>query len=155
MDILLGTQMIAKGLDFPEVTLVGVIDADTGLNLPDFRASERTFQLLVQVGGRAGRAERPGRVLIQTLQPEDRAVQAAAAGDLDGFLEEELPWRAAHDYPPFRRLARGDGGDPPLRDHHAVLLEYEGWLDRYHPVGMYDEICLHDALPLTAPEGVK
>ena len=106
VDVLVGTQMVAKGLDLPAVTLVGVVLADYTLREGDFRSRERTVQLLVQVSGRAGRAERPGRVLIQTLQPEDRAVLAAAAGDVDGFLEQELPWRAAHDYPPFRRLAR-------------------------------------------------
>jgi len=106
VDVMVGTQMVAKGLDLPAVTLVGVVLADYTLREGDFRSRERTVQLLVQVSGRAGRAERPGRVLIQTLQPEDRAVLAAAAGDVDGFLEEELPWRAAHDYPPFRRLAR-------------------------------------------------
>ncbi len=106
IDVLVGTQMVAKGLDIPAVTLVGVVLADYTLREGDFRSRERTFQLLVQVGGRAGRAERPGRVVIQTLQPEDRAVEAAAAGDVDGFLEQELQWRAAHDYPPIRRLAR-------------------------------------------------
>ncbi len=106
VDVLVGTQMVAKGLDLPAVTLVGVVLADYTLREGDFRSRERTVQLLVQVAGRAGRAERPGRVLIQTLQPEDRAILAAAAGDVDGFLEEELPWRAAYDYPPFRRLAR-------------------------------------------------
>ncbi len=106
VDILVGTQMVAKGLDLPAVTLVGVVLADYTLREGDFRSRERTFQLLVQVAGRAGRAERSGRVVIQTLQPDDRAVEAAAAHDVDGFLEGELQWRAAHGYPPVRRLAR-------------------------------------------------
>ncbi len=106
LDVLVGTQMVAKGLDLPAVTLVGVVLADYTLREGDFRSRERTFQLLVQVGGRAGRAERGGRVVIQTLQPGDRAVEAAAAGDVDGFLEQELRWRVEHGYPPLRRLAR-------------------------------------------------
>ena len=105
-DVLVGTQMVAKGLDLPMVTLVGVVLADYGLHAADFRASERTFQLLEQVGGRAGRAERHGRVIIQTLDPEHPAIVAAATHDIDGFYEEELRWRAQFDYPPFRRLAR-------------------------------------------------
>ncbi|MDA0302069.1 MAG: primosomal protein N', partial [Chloroflexi bacterium] len=105
-DVLVGTQMVAKGLDLPLVTFVGVVLADYSLHDADFRASERTFQLLVQVSGRAGRAERPGRVVIQTLQPEEPAILAAAAGDIDRFFEEELSRRAALGYPPFRRLVR-------------------------------------------------
>ena len=103
--ILLGTQMIAKGLDFPDVTLVGVINADTTLKLPDFRAPERTFQLLEQVSGRAGRAEKPGRVIVQTYWPEHPAIQAAAAHDRQLFLDEELPAREELGYPPYTRLA--------------------------------------------------
>jgi primosomal protein N' (replication factor Y) (superfamily II helicase) len=105
VDILLGTQMIAKGLDFPNVTLVGVIDADTGLNLPDFRASERTFQLLSQVSGRSGRGEKPGEVLVQTRRPTHHAVQCAVRHDLRAFVEAELAERRAPAYPPFVQLA--------------------------------------------------
>ncbi len=105
VDILLGTQMIAKGLDFPDVTLVGVINADVGLNLPDFRASERTFQLLAQVAGRAGRGERPGLVLVQTSRPGHFALQAALRHDYLAFAERELEDRAGPGYPPHRRLA--------------------------------------------------
>ncbi|MGE3856915.1 MAG: primosomal protein N' [Dehalococcoidia bacterium] len=105
-DVLVGTQMVAKGLDLPLVTVVGVVLADYSLHDADFRAPERTFQLLVQVAGRAGRAERPGRVVIQTLRPEEPAILAAAAGDLDRFYEDELSRRAALGYPPFRRLVR-------------------------------------------------
>ncbi len=105
VDILLGTQMIAKGLDFPQVTLVGVINADVGLHLPDFRASERTFQLLEQVAGRAGRGEEPGEVLVQTSRPGHYALAAAAEHDYVGFAERELGDREEPGYPPHRRLA--------------------------------------------------
>ena len=105
-DVLVGTQMVAKGLDLPLVTFVAVVLADYSLHDADFRASERTFQLLVQVAGRAGRAERAGRVVIQTLQPEEPAILAAAVGDIDRFYEDELARRAALGYPPFRRLVR-------------------------------------------------
>jgi primosomal protein N' (replication factor Y) len=104
--ILLGTQMIAKGLDFPNVTLVGVINADVGLHLPDFRAAERTFQLLSQVAGRAGRGERPGQVLIQTFNPEHPAIALATTHDYLKFVEGELAHRSEHKYPPYQRLVR-------------------------------------------------
>jgi primosomal protein N' (replication factor Y) len=104
--ILLGTQMIAKGLDFPNVTLVGVINADIGLHLPDFRAGERTFQLLSQVAGRAGRGPRGGRVLVQTYSMEHPAIALAAAHDYDSFVNIELGLRRLHNYPPYHRLAR-------------------------------------------------
>ena len=90
VDLLLGTQMIAKGLDFPNVTLVGVVDADTALHLPDFRSAERTFQLIAQVAGRAGRGPQGGRVIVQTRQPEHHALRRAAVHDAEGFLAEEL-----------------------------------------------------------------
>ena len=105
VDILLGTQMIAKGLDFPNVTLVGVIDADVGINLPDFRASERCFQLLSQVAGRAGRGPKGGRVLIQTRVPDHHAVRCAVAHDYAGFVRQELEGRVIPAYPPTVRLA--------------------------------------------------
>ena len=104
VDILLGTQMIAKGLDFPRVTLVGVVDADTALHLPDFRASERTFQLLAQVAGRAGRGPRGGRVIVQTRSPRHHALTFAAAHDTDGFAAAELELRRSPAYPPFVSL---------------------------------------------------
>jgi primosomal protein N' (replication factor Y) len=103
--ILLGTQMIAKGLDYPEVTLVGVINADTTLHLPDFRAGERTYQLLEQVAGRAGRGERQGEVVIQTYWPDHPAILAAASHDPATFYAEEEQLRAELGYPPFGRLA--------------------------------------------------
>ena len=100
-DILLGTQMIAKGLDFPNVTLVGVINADTGLNLPDFRASERSFELLMQVAGRAGRADKKGEVLIQTFNPHHYAIEMTKAQDYEKFYEMEMSFRRELSYPPY------------------------------------------------------
>jgi primosomal protein N' (replication factor Y) (superfamily II helicase) len=106
IDVLIGTQMIAKGLDFPNVTLVGVVLADTALHMPDFRSRERTFQLLAQVAGRAGRGEKGGRVIVQTHLPNDLAVRAAAQHDFDSFSQQELQERRTFNYPPFSRLAR-------------------------------------------------
>ncbi|MDF2668151.1 MAG: primosome assembly protein PriA, partial [Paenibacillus sp.] len=103
-DVLLGTQMVAKGLDFPDVTLVGVIAADTVLNLPDFRAAEKTFQLLTQVAGRAGRHKLPGEVYIQTYTPEHYSIQHASQHDYSSFLREELSARRERGYPPFYNL---------------------------------------------------
>jgi primosomal protein N' (replication factor Y) len=105
-DVLVGTQMIAKGLDLPMVTLVGVISADVGLYLPDFRAGERTFQLLTQVAGRAGRSRRGGRVVIQTYTPEHYVIQAAARHDYAAFYRREIGYRQEYGYPPVRRMAR-------------------------------------------------
>jgi primosomal protein N' (replication factor Y) (superfamily II helicase) len=110
-DILLGTQMVAKGLDFPRVTLVGVISADTQMLLPDFRASEATFQLLTQVSGRAGRSNLAGEVVIQTLQPDHYSLKHVIAHDFLGFYREELEYRRELDYPPFSRI---------------ILLEFSG-----------------------------
>ncbi|HEY4239897.1 MAG TPA: primosomal protein N', partial [Kofleriaceae bacterium] len=117
VDILVGTQMVTKGHDFPGVTLVGVLCADTGLTLPDFRASERTFQLLAQVAGRAGRGERAGRVLVQTYRTSAPAVTAAAAHDYGTFFTAELDERrglGAIGFPPHSKLilVRVDGADP-------------------------------------------
>ncbi len=105
LDILVGTQMLAKGHDFHRVTLVGVISADSSLTMPDFRAAERTFQLLTQVAGRAGRGELPGRVLIQTYYPEHYAIQDAIKQDYTAFYERELHYRQVMAYPPFTSLA--------------------------------------------------
>jgi len=104
-DVLLGTQMIAKGLDFSRVTLVGVVDADVGLLFPDFRAEERTFQLLTQVAGRAGRADIPGEVILQTRNPDHPAIRYATAHDYEGFAEEALAERRQFGYPPFGHVA--------------------------------------------------
>ena len=104
IDVLIGTQMIGKGLDFPNVTLVGLVDADLSMHVPDFRANERTFQLLVQVAGRAGRGDRAGEVVVQTFTPKADAVQYAKRADFDGFAEVELGVRKKFNYPPYRHL---------------------------------------------------
>ena len=124
IDILIGTQMIAKGLDFPNVTLVGVLNADMGLYLPDFRALERTFQLLAQVAGRAGRGEVHGQVLIQTFSPENPAILCAAEHSCKNFFEEELPIRKELLFPPFSHLTvlHFDGEDPVLIEAKAAEL---------------------------------
>jgi len=106
VDILLGTQMIAKGLDFPNVTLVGVVNADTALHLPDFRAAERTYQLVTQVAGRTGRGDKGGRVLVQTFSPEHPAIVAAGRHDYERFAAGELPVRRASGFPPYAALVR-------------------------------------------------
>ena len=105
-DVLVGTQMIAKGLDLPLVTLVGVLSADTGLFLPDFRAAERSFQILMQVAGRAGRSERGGQVIFQTYHPRHYAIVAASQHDYDAFYHTEMRFRQENGYPPYRRLTR-------------------------------------------------
>ncbi|MEN6520619.1 MAG: primosomal protein N' [Armatimonadota bacterium] len=122
-DILVGTQMIAKGLDFPGVTLVGVISADTSLNLPDFRAGERTFQLLSQVAGRAGRGTEPGEVIIQTFNPEHYAVVAAAAHDYESFYEQEIELRRETGYPPFSSMLNIVSSDESEADARQRLDE--------------------------------
>lgn len=139
VDILLGTQMIAKGLDFPNVTLVGVVNADVGLHLPDFRASERTFQLLSQVAGRAGRGALGGEVVIQTSMPEHYAVQAAVAHDYEGFAARELDERRRPRYPPHVRLANVVLSSP---DQELVVEAAEGaarWLKRKLAAGIAGE----------------
>ena len=106
LDILLGTQMVGKGLDFPGVSLVGILSADTALRIPDFRAAERTFQLIVQVAGRAGRSDLPGRVVVQTLHPDEPAIIFATNHDYNGFAEIEMSQRAEARLPPFARMIR-------------------------------------------------
>jgi primosomal protein N' (replication factor Y) len=105
-DILLGTQMVAKGLDFPNVTLVGVLAADASLNLPDYRSSEKTFQLITQVAGRAGRGRKPGRVVVQTYQPEHYSIQYASGHDYAGFYRREIDIRRQFGYPPYSHIIR-------------------------------------------------
>ncbi len=105
IDILVGTQMIAKGLHFPNVTLVGIINADLGLHVPDFRAGERTFQLLTQVAGRAGRGEMEGEVLVQTFTPFSPSIQFARHHDFDGFVDQEMEFRERFGFPPYTRMA--------------------------------------------------
>ena len=130
-DVLLGTQMIAKGLDFPNVTLVGVLNADTSLNRPDPRASERTYQLLAQVSGRAGRAEKPGEVYIQTFQPDAAAIAAAAKGDYAAFAAGELEDRRSAYFPPYCRLSTlvfRSKVESLARDWAALYAQsLEGW----------------------------
>jgi primosomal protein N' (replication factor Y) (superfamily II helicase) len=105
IDILVGTQMIAKGLHFPNVTLVGIIYADLALHQPDFRAGERTFQLLTQVSGRAGRGDVEGEVFVQSFTPFHPAIQFARRHDFNGFYEQEMEFRGQLKYPPFSRVA--------------------------------------------------
>ena len=124
LDTLVGTQMLAKGHDFPNVTLVGVVSVDAGLALADFRAAERTFQLITQVAGRAGRGELPGRVLIQTYHPYHYALRHSCAQDYEGFYTEEMRYRQNHSYPPFVALAsilvRGQDLNRVREDAHTV-----------------------------------
>ena len=130
IDILLGTQMIAKGLHFPNVTLVGIVNADMGLHMPDFRAGERTFQLLTQVAGRAGRGDVEGEVFVQSCTPHHPAIQFARHHDFDGFAEQETEWRKQWDYPPFSKMvlitarsAHEERGSFSLETLHRRLKE--------------------------------
>jgi len=127
IDLLIGTQMIAKGLDFPNVTLVGVVDADTGLHLPDFRASERTYQLLAQVAGRAGRGPKGGRVVVQTRSPKHHALACAAGHDTDAFLAAEREQRRVPAYPPFVAITNVLVSGPeelPVADAAARIADW-------------------------------
>ncbi|MEP6590349.1 MAG: primosomal protein N' [Gemmatimonadota bacterium] len=130
VDILLGTQMIAKGIDFPNVTLVGVIDADTALHLPDFRAAERTFQLVAQVAGRAGRGPKGGRVLVQTRQPEHPALVFASRHDAPGFLAVESEQRVSPAYPPHTALVHVVLGGPVQDAVMTRALALGDWCER-------------------------
>lgn len=127
IDMLVGTQMLAKGHDFPNVTLVGVVSVDAGLALPDFRAAERTFQLITQVAGRAGRGDRPGQVLVQTYHPSHYALRHACEQDYDGFYREEIRHRQNHSYPPFVALGSllVHGPDQSRVKSDAVALRRE------------------------------
>jgi len=126
IDVLVGTQMVTKGHDLPNVTLVGVLNADAALSLPDYRAAERTFQLLVQVAGRAGRGETPGRVIIQTWQPDHPAIVLAMKHDVKAFVAQELEQRREVGYPPFARLAlvRFEATDDELARSQAEKLAH-------------------------------
>ncbi len=136
LDILIGTQMIAKGLDFPNVTLVGVLNADTALNLPDFRAAERTLQLLIQVAGRAGRGELKGEVFVQTHAPHSPAIQFARHNDFEGFADQELEHRRAFQYPPYS---------------HMLLISSRG---KHEAQAEFTLQTLHKRLQQGLPEGV-
>jgi primosomal protein N' (replication factor Y) len=132
-DVLVGTQMLAKGLDLPLVTLVGVVLADVGLNLPDYRAAERSFQVLTQVAGRAGRSPLGGEVVLQTFQPEHYAIQAAARHDYHAFYRRELEYRRQLRYPPFTQLVRLEyRHTDPLEAERAaqnLAVKIHDWLD--------------------------
>ena len=123
-DILVGTQMVAKGHDFPNITLVGIICADLSLSFPDFRAGERTFQILAQVAGRAGRGDRPGRVILQTYNPNHFSITAARQQDFIAFYRQEIGFRKALKYPPYSRMIqlKISGKDPQVTENHARLL---------------------------------
>ena len=121
--VLIGTQMVTKGLDFPKVTLVGVISADTALNVPDFRAAERTFQLLAQVGGRAGRGDQHGRVLVQTLTTDHYAIQAACTHDYETFIQHEIEARQTPSYPPYSHIINIISADEDAKVAQARIEE--------------------------------
>ena len=140
-DILIGTQMIAKGLDFPNVTLVGVLNADASRNMPDFRAAERTFQLIAQVSGRAGRAEKPGEVFIQTFHPEDPVIQLAAEARFDGFADAELKDRKDAGLPPYMKFATA-----LFRAKDEQLVQR--WADLYaKSLAKYPGLTVSEAMP--------
>jgi primosomal protein N' (replication factor Y) len=124
-DILIGTQMVAKGLDFPNVTLVGVISADTSVNIPDFRAAERTFQLMTQVAGRAGRGEAPGEVVIQSFNPDHYSLQHVKSQDYRAFYGNEIDFRRELAYPPFSRLANLICSAPTSDSARDIATEVE------------------------------
>lgn len=139
VDILLGTQMIAKGIDFPNVTLVGVVDADTALHLPDFRAAERTFQLIAQVAGRTGRGPKGGRVLVQTRQPTHPALEFASRHDAEGFLEAEIVARQSPVYPPHVAIANIILSGPDRQAVSSRAMQVAEWCER---------VVAHNELPL-------
>ena len=140
-DILIGTQMIAKGLDFPNVTLVGVLNADASRNMPDFRAAERTFQLIAQVSGRAGRAEMPGEVFIQTFHPDDMVIQLAAEARFDRFADAELQERKEAGLPPYMRFATA-----LFRAKDELLVQR--WADLYaKSLSKYPGLTVSEAMP--------
>jgi len=127
VDILVGTQMVTKGHDFTGVTLVGVLQPDQGIHLPDFRAAERTFQVLEQVAGRAGRGDRPGRIVVQSYCPEHPAIEFLRRHDYEGFVRDELARREAVSYPPFSRMVviRLDGTEPSaVRESATAAAAY-------------------------------
>jgi primosomal protein N' (replication factor Y) len=134
LDLLVGTQIVAKGHDFPRVTLVGVVSADAGLSFPDFRSAERTFQLLTQVSGRAGRGAAPGRVILQSFYPNHYALQFARRQDYAGFYRHEIEFRRMLGYPPFRSLVqilvRAAAAEKARRLAQQVADELKSGIDR-------------------------
>ena len=157
IDILIGTQMVSKGLDFPNVTLVGVITADTILNLPDFRASEHTFSLLTQVAGRSGRAELEGKVIIQTYMPDHYCIASAQKHDYLGFYAQEVETRDVLRYPPFSHVAtlllRGKDETAVIEAAHAVQTQLQIWLEAQAPGQPVVEILGPAPAPLSKIEG--
>ena len=131
--ILLGTQMVAKGLDFPEVTLVGIISADSSLYIPDFRAGERTFQLITQVAGRAGRGNVSGTVVLQTYNPENYAIAAAVNHNFNSFAEKELKSRKEVGFPPFSRLVLIELVSSDITHIMKTAGDLTGYLSKYAP----------------------
>ena len=129
IDILIGTQMIAKGHDLPKITLVGVLSADTSLGFPDFRAGERTFQLLTQVAGRTGRGTLPGKVIVQTFNPEHYSIQQASFHDFTNFYKEEIVFRRELSYPPFCRLINFRISGNSKRDTAEYAEDLGGFCD--------------------------
>ena len=132
-DVLIGTQMVAKGHDFPNVTLVGVLSADLSLNFPDIRASERTFQLLTQAAGRCGRGDKPGHVIIQCYEPHHFAIQSVQSHDYGSFYRQEISFRRTMQYPPFRYLTRILCSGPEAKVKDVSRIIYEFLLDRGIP----------------------
>ncbi len=155
--VLIGTQMVAKGLDFPQVTLVGVIAADMTLNLPDYRAPERTFQLLTQVAGRAGRSIYPGQVVIQTYKPQHPVILTAAAQDYRSFFEEEFARRRRGLYPPFTMISRllVEGPDEPKVQEKTVILYHQvkEYLHKTPSVKQRVLMLRHDTAPIKMLRG--
>jgi primosomal protein N' (replication factor Y) len=132
IDILIGTQMVAKGHDYPHITLVGIICADLSLSMPDFRAGERTFQLLAQVAGRAGRGEAPGRVILQTYNPHHFCISAARGQDCEAFYRQEIEFRKALGYPPFTRMIQIRIQGKKLQKTSAYAHQLAGLCNRLH-----------------------
>ncbi|MCD6296847.1 MAG: primosomal protein N' [Deltaproteobacteria bacterium] len=156
-DMLVGTQMITKGYDFPEVTLVGVIAADLSLGFPDFRAGERTFQLLSQVAGRSGRGSRRGRVIIQTFNPEHYAIRTATAHDYPAFFEEEMELRGQLSYPPFSHLAclrlKGNNREKTAEAVHRFSLSVRGILTQWPKRGKEIQVLGPAEAPISKLKG--
>lgn len=153
IDVLVGTQLISKGHDFPGVTLVGVVSADLGLGMPDFRAAERTFQLLTQAAGRAGRGDAPGRVLVQTFYPEHYAIRLAADQNYEGFYSKELRFRRIMHYPPCAALANVIAQDAKLEQAAKVAKRIQGFLARLEGTAPALKVLGPSPAPLAKIEG--
>ena len=149
-DILIGTQLVAKGLDFSNVGLVGIISADVTLNIPDFRASERTFQLMTQAAGRSGRGDERGRVMIQTYSPENRVLHSSAAHDYEGFYKDEIIVRQASEYPPFTDIYQILIMDEDKEKCEKYAQRCVTWLRKKVPEGTY---VLGPAAPMLLKQG--